>query len=138
MGARPEFKDRYQGFRGMQEVYGLTDAKFKQLAFGLQYQALDSGDIEAANVFSTDAQLGERQVHGPRGPRGGLRVPERRLRDRPGQAGRVGRRDFMGIINDVNALLTNDAMQAMNAAVDIDKQEPTDVAKDFLDANGML
>jgi osmoprotectant transport system substrate-binding protein len=138
VGARPEFKDRYQGFRGMQEVYGLKDAKFKQLAFGLQYQALDSGDIEAANVFSTDAQLASGKytvLDDPEGVFGFQNVvfviDQKKLDALGGDA-------FMGIINEVNALLTNDAMTAMNAAVDIDKKEPTDVAKEFLQANGMV
>src|SRR4029450_9216482 len=57
VGARPEFKDRFQGLKGMKSEYGLTNAQFKQLALGIQYQALDSGDVDSANVFSTDAQL---------------------------------------------------------------------------------
>ena len=138
VGARPEFKDRYQGFRGMQEVYGLTDAKFKQLAFGLQYQALDSGDIEAANVFSTDAQLASGKYTVLEDPEGVFGFQNVVFVIDQTKLDALGADDFMGIINDVNALLTNDAMQAMNAAVDIDKKEPTDVAKEFLDANGML
>ena len=46
VGARPEFKSRYQGLKGMQKVYGLTNAQFKQLALGIQYQALDKGDVD--------------------------------------------------------------------------------------------
>jgi osmoprotectant transport system substrate-binding protein len=137
VGARPEFKDRYQGFRGMQEVYGLTDAKFKQLAFGLQYQALDSGDIEAANVFSTDAQLAGGKYTVLEDPEGVFGFQNVVFVIDQAKLDELGP-DLMGIINDVNALLTNDAMQAMNAAVDIDKQEPKDVAQEFLQANGML
>ena len=33
------------------------NVKFKQLALGLQYPSLDKGDVDTANVFSTDAQL---------------------------------------------------------------------------------
>jgi osmoprotectant transport system substrate-binding protein len=137
VGARPEFKDRYQGFRGMQEVYGLTDAKFKQLAFGLQYQALDSGDIEAANVFSTDAQLASGKYTVLEDPEGVFGFQNVVFVIDQETLDSLGADDFMGVINDVNALLTNDAMTAMNAAVDIDKQEPGDVAGEFLAANGM-
>jgi osmoprotectant transport system substrate-binding protein len=138
VGARPEFKDRYQGFRGMQEVYGLTDAKFKQLAFGLQYQALDSGDIEAANVFSTDAQLASGKYTVLDDPEGVFGFQNVVFVIDQEKLDALGGDDFMGIINEVNALLTNDAMTAMNAAVDIDKKEPTDVAQEFLAANGMV
>jgi osmoprotectant transport system substrate-binding protein len=138
VGARPVFKDRYQGFRGMQEVYGLTDAKFKQLAFGLQYQALDSGDIEAANVFSTDAQLAGGKYTVLEDPEGVFGFQNVVFVIDQAKLDALGADDFMGIINEVNALLTNDAMTAMNAAVDIDKKEPTDVAQEFLAANGMV
>ena len=138
VGARPEFKDRYQGFRGMQEVYGLTDATFKQLAFGLQYQALDSGDIEAANVFTTDAQLASgkytvlEDTKSIFGFQNVVFVIDQEKLDA------LGADDFMGIVNELNALLTNEAMTAMNAAVDIDKKDPADVAQEFLQANGMV
>ena len=138
VGARPEFKDRYQGFRGMQEVYGLTDAKFKQLAFGLQYQALDSGDIEAANVFTTDAQLASGKYTVLEDPKSIFGFQNVVFVIDQEKLDALGADDFMGIINEVNALLTNDAMTAMNAAVDIDKKEPTDVAQEFLAANGMV
>ena len=44
----------------------------------------------------------------------------------------------MSVINDVNALLTAEAMASMKAAVDIDKREAGDVAQVFLEANGLL
>ena len=48
-----------------------------------------------------------------------------------------GGQQFMDIINKVNALLTAEAMRSMNSAVDIDKKKPADVAKAFLQANGL-
>jgi osmoprotectant transport system substrate-binding protein len=138
VGARPEFKDRYQGFRGMQEVYGLTNAEFKQLAFGLQYQALDSGDIDAANVFSTDAQLASGKYTVLEDPEGVFGFQNVVFVIDQEKLDALGGDDFMDIVNEVNALLTNDAMTAMNAAVDIDKKEPKDVAQEFLQANEMV
>ena len=57
LGARPEFKNRQQGLAGMKKVYGINNAKFRQLALGVQYQALDTGKVDTANIFTTDAQL---------------------------------------------------------------------------------
>jgi osmoprotectant transport system substrate-binding protein len=138
VGARPEFKDRYQGFRGMQEEYGLTDAEFKQLAFGLQYQALDSGDIEAANVFTTDAQLASGKYTVLEDPKNIFGFQNVVFVIDQEKLDALGGDEFMAVIDEVSALLTNDAMTAMNAAVDIDKKEPTEVAKEFLAANGMV
>jgi glycine betaine/choline ABC-type transport system substrate-binding protein len=44
----------------------------------------------------------------------------------------------MDVINEVNALLTEEAMTSMNAAVDLDKKKPADVAQAFLEANQLL
>jgi osmoprotectant transport system substrate-binding protein len=57
LGARPEFEDLYLGLEGLQQVYGLTNAKFAPITLGAQYTALDEGDVDAANVFTTDPQL---------------------------------------------------------------------------------
>ncbi len=57
LGARPEFLKRQEGALGMKKVYGVKSFSFKSLALGLQYQALDSGAVQAIDVFTTDPQL---------------------------------------------------------------------------------
>ena len=57
LGARPEFLSREEGALGMKKVYGVKNFTFKSLALGLQYQALDSGAVNAIDVFTTDPQL---------------------------------------------------------------------------------
>jgi osmoprotectant transport system substrate-binding protein len=137
VGARPEFKDRFQGLKGMRSEYGLTNAKFKQLALGIQYQALDSGDVDSANVFSTDAQLASGKytvLEDPMGVFGYQHVAMVMNKDKNDALGP----EFFGTIDSVSKLLTNDAMISMNKAVAIDKQDEADVAKKFLQANGLL
>jgi osmoprotectant transport system substrate-binding protein len=137
VGARPEFKSRYQGLKGMQKVYGLTNAQFKQLALGIQYQALDKGDVDSANVFSTDAQLASGKytvLDDPKGVFGYQHVAmvmDKKKNDALGP-------EFFATIDAVSKLLTNDAMISMNKAVALDKQPEADVAKKFLQANGVL
>jgi osmoprotectant transport system substrate-binding protein len=137
LGARPEFKSRFVGLKGMEQVYGIKNAKFTQLALGLQYKALDKGDVDSANVFSTDAQLASGKYTVLKDPKGVfgfqniLFVMDKKKYDA------VGGTAFMDIINKVNALLTAEAMRSMNSAVDIDKKNPADVAKAFLQANGL-
>src|SRR2546428_8154363 len=55
IGARPEFKNREEGYLGMKHVYGLTKMKYVSLALGLTYKALDQKKVFCVNVFSTDA-----------------------------------------------------------------------------------
>jgi osmoprotectant transport system substrate-binding protein len=137
VGARPEFKDRFQGLKGMISEYGLTNAKFKQLALGIQYQALDSGDVDSANVFSTDAQLASGKytvLEDPKGIFGYQHVAMVMNKDKNDALGP----EFFATIDGVSKLLTNDAMISMNKAVAIDKQDEAEVAKKFLEANNLL
>ena len=59
VGAGPEFKTRYQGLVGLDKVYGLTFKSFKSLDPGgpLTKAALNKGQIQVANIFSTDSSI---------------------------------------------------------------------------------
>ena len=137
LGARPEFKNRQVGLKGMEEVYGIKNAKFKQLALGLQYKALVKGDVDTANVFSTDAQLASGKYTVLKDPKGVFGFQNVLFVMNKDKFDAVGGQQFMDIINSVNKLLTAEAMRSMNSAVDIDKKDPAEVAKAFLDANKM-
>ena len=137
LGARPEFKDRFVGLKGMEQVYGINNAKFTQLALGLQYKALDRGDVDTANVFSTDAQLASGKYTVLKDPKGVFGFQNILFVINKDKYDALGGTAFMDIINKVNALLTAEAMRSMNSAVDIDKKEPADVANAFLEANGL-
>jgi osmoprotectant transport system substrate-binding protein len=137
LGARPEFKSRFVGLKGMEQVYGIKNAKFTQLALGLQYKALDKGDVDSANVFSTDAQLASGKYTVLKDPKGVFGFQNILFVMDKDKYDALGGTAFMDIINKVNALLTAEAMRSMNSAVDIDKKNPADVAKAFLQANGL-
>lgn len=138
LGARPEFKARQQGLAGMKKVYGINNAKFRQLALGVQYQALDTGKIDTANVFTTDAQLASGKYVVLKDPKGVFGFQNVAFVIDKGKLAQLGGDQFMGIINSVNKLLTTDAMTAMNKAVAIDKQDEAIVAKQFLQANNLV
>jgi osmoprotectant transport system substrate-binding protein len=138
LGARPEFKSRFVGLKGMEKVYGIHNAKFKQLALGLQYKALDRGDVDTVNVFTTDAQLASGKYTVLKDPKGVFGFQNVYFVINKPKYKALGGPTFMAIINKVNSLLTAKAMRTMNSAVDIDKKEPKDVAQQFLKANGLL
>src|SRR5215211_9260835 len=114
LGARPEFKSREQGLAGVRRVYGLDNIKFKELPIGDQYRALDRNEIDAANVFTTDGQLGsgsykvlddDKRVFGFQHVV--LVIDKDKLDE-------LGGRKFMRILNEVNGRLTTSAMIEMN------------------------
>jgi osmoprotectant transport system substrate-binding protein len=136
-GAPPENRTRFQGLKGMKQVYGLQKVDFKPLAIGLQYPALDSGKIDVAAIFTTDAKLAGgkytvlEDTQGIFGFQNVAPVVAKKTLDAQGP-------EFTRTLNAVSAKLTNDAMQTMNAAVDIDKKKPADVAATFLKANALV
>ena len=135
LGARPEFKARQQGLAGMKKVYGINNAKFRQLALGRPVPGAGHRQGRRREHLHHRRAAGQRQVHGAHGPQGRLRLPERGLRHRQEQARPLGGDQFMNVINGVNKLLTTPAITAMNKAVAIDKQDEATVARQFLTAN---
>ena len=138
LGGRPEFESRQQGLAGAREVYGLDNVKFEEVPIGDQYRALDRNQIDAANVFTTDGQLGsgsykvledDKRVFGFQHV--ALVIDKDKLDD-------LGGRKFMRIIDEVNARLTTSAMIQMNRDVDVDGEDPEVVAGQFLRTAGLL
>jgi len=138
LGARPEFEERTQGLAGMQRVYGLTNARFKPLAIGAQYTALDEGDVDVANVFSTDGQLSTGDYKLLIDPKRLFGYQHVALVIDKDKLDRLGGDRFMQVINRVNQRLTTDQMIAMNRAVDIDHADVAAVTARFLRQNGLL
>jgi osmoprotectant transport system substrate-binding protein len=138
LGARPEFETRFQGLAGMQRVYGLTNARFKPVAIGAQYTALDKGDVDVANVFSTDGQLSTGDYKVLQDPQRLFGYQHVALVIDNDKLDRLGGDRFMQIINTINSRLTGDQMIAMNRAVDLDNVDVPTVTARFLRENGLL
>ncbi len=134
LGAPPEFRQRETGLVGLERVYGIRDVEFAPLTIGLQYQALDDGKIDVADVFTTDGQLqGGRYVvlEDPKNVFGFQNVSPIVSSSVLAEQGP----EFAATLDAVSQKLTTEAMQQMNAAVALDKQSPEDVAREFLEAN---
>jgi osmoprotectant transport system substrate-binding protein len=137
LGAPPQFQQDPHGLPAVEQVYGFIPAEFKPLDVGEQYQALDQGTVQAADVSSTDGELMNGNYTVLKDPKNvfgwGNAVPvvAARVVDAEGPA-------FVATINKVSALLTNDVIRQLNAAVDISHQSPAKVAQEFLLAHGLL
>jgi osmoprotectant transport system substrate-binding protein len=138
LGARPEFADRVQGLAGLQRVYGLTNAEFKPIEIGAQYQALDEGDIDTANVFTTDGQLAGGNYRLLEDPQRLFGFQHVALVINQDTLKRLGGDRFMTVINAVNRRLTTSAMIEMNRDVDLEGQDEALVAERFLTGVGLL
>ena len=137
LGARPEFEGLYLGLEGLEQVYGLTNAEFEPVTLGAQYTALDEGDVDAANVFTTDPQLegGDYAV---------LEDPESLFGSQNAvmvvdadKLESVGKEQFLRVVDTVNGLLTTDVIVGLNKQVN-DGGDDGEVARSFLRREGLL
>jgi osmoprotectant transport system substrate-binding protein len=137
LGAPPQFADSQSGLLGIEAVYGVTPAHVQPLAIGLQYQALENGSVQAADVFTTDGQLASGQYQLLRDPDHlfgfGNVVPvvtqNAMLVEGPA---------FAQTIDSVTAQLTTPAMRQLNADVSVYNMSPATAARQFLIAHGLL
>jgi osmoprotectant transport system substrate-binding protein len=136
MGGPPECPQRPLCLQGYQSVYGLNFKEFKPLDAGgpNTYNALKNGDIQVALVFSTQGQLEDDNL-----------VVLKEDKDlQPAENVLPVIRDEK--LNDtvktqldkVSAVLTTEDLIALNKQVDIDKADPPDVAKKYLQDKGLL
>ena len=138
LGGFPECQTRNTCFVGYTKQYGLTNATFSSVGSVSPYAALDSGSVLAADVFSTDPPLGSPSKYtvltDPKHVTGFQNVAPIVKSSVASAAGS----EFTKTVNAVSAKLTLPAILAMNKAVIIDKKDPAAVAKQFLQANGLL
>ncbi len=135
LGGAPEFRTRFTGLVGLRAAYGINPT-FVPLAIGITYKAIDTGQVDAVDAFTTDAQLTSGKyvlLADPKkvfGFQNVAPVVKQSLVSAEGPA-------FVQTIDKVSSLLTLPAIQKMNAAVALDQQSPTQVAHQFLAANGL-
>jgi osmoprotectant transport system substrate-binding protein len=137
LGARPEFEGLYLGLEGLEQVYGLTNAEFEPVTLGAQYTALDEGDIDAANVFTTDPQLAGGDYAVLEDPESLFGSQNAVMVVDADKLESVGKEQFLRVVDTVNALLTNDVIVGLNKQVN-DGGDDGEVARSFLRREGLL
>jgi osmoprotectant transport system substrate-binding protein len=137
LGGPEQFQQLPPGLAQLRAAYGVTPPAFRSLAIGDQYDELDAGTIQAADVFTTDGELASGDYQLLADPRRifgyGNVVPV--ISAKALAAEGVA---FSDTIDDVDAYLTTPVMRELNAAADIAKENPADVAAQFLETHGLL
>jgi osmoprotectant transport system substrate-binding protein len=129
-----EFEYREDGLPGLAKVYG--DFNFKSINVydnGLKYQILESGEADICPGYSTDAQLADTEKFT-------YLVDDKNffppyylapiVKDEVLEANP----EIADVLNKVSEKLDTETAIALNAKVDIDKQEYEEVAKEFYDS----
>ena len=131
-GFSHEFRDRADGWPGLQQRYGLPQTS-SGIEHGLAYLALLEGDIDVTDAYSTDGDL----------LRYDLRVLEDDLGFFPAYHAAPLVRDDLdaGVKAALSALtgrLDDETMRALNAEVVVEERTFAQVARPFLLAQGLV
>lgn len=133
LGAPSEFKTRSQGIPGLEKTYGVTFGKFRPLKPGQATNgALKNGQIDVANIFSTDPAIPENDfvvLEDSKNLFGSQNVVPLVSTD--------AEDEVAGALDGVSAKLTTEKLQEMLQRTDVDKEDPEDVAQDFLEEEGL-
>ncbi|WOT39125.1 ABC transporter substrate-binding protein [Streptomyces coeruleorubidus] len=135
IGAAPEVKKRQVGVVGLKDVYGVEFKEFKSLDSSgpLVKGALKKGDVDVANLFTTDTdiQANDWVV---------LTDPENLI---PGQhvvpliADRKADSTVRKALARLGNVLTTAQLTELNRQVDKDKMDPEDVANTYAKQHGL-
>jgi glycine betaine/choline ABC-type transport system substrate-binding protein len=133
----PECRQRPDCLLGLQDVYKIKFKKFVPVDPGLRHKVLDSGQADTSIVFTTDGQLAQGKE---------LLLKDDKHMFPPYNVTLVFRNEALKKLGPeaqktialVQKGLTTEAMQELNSRVDIDKQTPQQVAKDYLTESGYV
>ena len=139
-----EFTNRPDGLPGMLKTYGMAQGKadgvpeknLKTYQTGAVYSATAKGECNFGEVFTTDGRivalklkvLEDDKEYFPK-YNASFVANEQVLEDNP---------EINELIGPLTEKLTNEVMLKLNAKVDVDGQEPVDVAYEWLVAEGFI
>lgn len=135
LGGPPEWKTRESGVPGLKKVYGLTFKEFKPLDAGgpLTVQALKNGQVQAANLFTTDPNIPANSFVVLDDPKSFFAsqnvvplITKSKLND-----------TISAALNAVSAKLDTPSLAALVKEVVIDKKDASAVAQEFLTKNSL-
>ena len=138
-GGPPECPGRPHCLPGLRHVYGAHFKAFTPLDAGgpLTEQALEAGYIGAALLFTTDPSIPARHLVVLADNRGLQPAENITPLVRRDVIARYGTR-LLAVLNSVSALLDTGTLRALDARVELARQNPRQVAGGWLRAHGLI
>ncbi len=135
LGAPAECPDRPYCIPGLKDVYGIEFGSYEPLDYGAAtVEALKQGAIDVALLFSTDGTV-EREGFVVLEDDKGLQAADNIT---PLVNEEVLDGEVEELLDAVSAALTTENVTELNARVNVDQEDPADVAAEFLEENGLL
>lgn len=133
-GFNPEFMEREDGYPGMRETYGFS-MNAVEMEIGLMYEALRSEKVDVISGFSTDGRIAAF----------GFKVLEDDKNYFPPyyaapliRSATLDQYPQMeGIFSTLDGTISEEAMMRMNFEVDREKKGPAEVARAYLEKQGI-
>jgi osmoprotectant transport system permease protein len=131
-----EFSDRDDGYRGIQELYGIEFPSVKTMEPKLRYSAIETGDINMVDAYSTDSELeaynlkvleDDKNLFPPY--QGAPLLKKETLENHP---------EIADSLNKLAGKITDDQMREMNYKVNVDGTSAEDTAREFLKNEGLI
>jgi osmoprotectant transport system substrate-binding protein len=138
LGGPPECEDRTTCYAGLVETYGLSNLSFEAIQEGsARVAALEAGEIDVALLFSTQPVIIEKGFVTLSGteeiipPENVIPVINTEVADAYGDS-------LVDLINSISEKITTDELLDLNGRVELQAENPEDVATDFLIENGFI
>ncbi|CAG9613713.1 hypothetical protein BACCIP111899_02932 [Bacillus rhizoplanae] len=131
-----EFADREDGYKGIQKLYNIQFPNLKTMEPKLRYSAVQSGDVNVIDAYSTDSELqqyGLQVLEDDKGLfppyQGAPLLREETLKKYP---------EIEKSLNKLAGKITDEEMRKMNYEVNVEGKAAENVAHEFLQKEGLL
>lgn len=131
-----EFNDREDGYLGIQKHYGITISNITTMEPKLRYQAIQTGDIDLLDAYSTDSEIRQYDLT--------VLADDQQLFP-PYQGAPLLRKETLEKYPEIEEALsklanhiTDDEMREMNYQVNVEGKNIADVARTYLEKAGLL
>src|SRR5699024_10771709 len=130
VGFTLEFTDRQDGYLGIQDLYNINFENLTTMEPKLRYSAIETGDINLLDAYSTDSELEEyelipleddNELFPPY--QGAPLLLNATLEKHP---------ELQEVLNKLSGQVTDDEMRKMNYEVNVNNQNPQEVAHNYL------
>ena len=135
-GANPDFYEREDGYQALCDAYGFSFKDHMDMDIGLKYNALNSGEVEVINAYTTDGQLSVADAVSLTDDKGffknyycGTVVREETLEKYP---------ELESVLKKMDGIITNEEMSKMNYDLEVNNRDEHDVAMEFLKSKGLI
>lgn len=137
IGTDQTFQERIgDGYKGFTQAYGLTFKEPVAMEYNLIYSALANKSVDAIVAYSTDGRIASLGLAALEDDKnffppydGALIMAKSTLEKYP---------EITSILKPLWGVVDDEAMASMNAKVDVEEKEFTEVAREFLKSEGLI